>query len=52
MKNLLGAVTLACLAALPVSAQGFFEGKTITYIIATNPGGNYDAYGRLIGSPP
>ncbi len=49
MRKLLGAVALACLAALPVSAQGFYEGKTVTYIIATNPGGNYDAYGRLIG---
>ncbi len=49
MKRLLGAVALACLTALPVSAQGYFEGKTVTYIIATNPGGGYDAYGRLIG---
>ena len=49
MKKLIGAVALACLAALPVSAQGYFEGKTVTYIIATNPGGGYDAYGRLIG---
>ncbi|NNF24874.1 MAG: hypothetical protein HKN63_08745 [Rhodobacteraceae bacterium] len=49
MKHLLSAAALACLTALPVSAQGFFEGKTITYIIATNPGGGYDAYGRLIG---
>ncbi len=49
MKRLLTTAVLACLAALPVSAQGYFEGKTITYIIATNPGGNYDAYGRLIG---
>ncbi len=49
MRKLLTATALACLVALPVSAQGFFEGKTVTYIIATNPGGNYDAYGRLIG---
>jgi len=49
MKSYLLAAALGCAAALPVSAQGFFEGKTVTYIIATNPGGNYDAYGRLIG---
>jgi tripartite-type tricarboxylate transporter receptor subunit TctC len=49
MKRLIGAAALACLTALPAWAQGHFDGKTITYIIATNPGGNYDAYGRLIG---
>jgi tripartite-type tricarboxylate transporter receptor subunit TctC len=27
----------------------FYDGRTITYIVATGPGGNYDAYGRLIG---
>ena len=26
----------------------FFDGKTITYIVATNPGGGYDTYARLI----
>src|SRR4051794_894357 len=25
-----------------------FKGKTITYIVATGPGGGYDTYGRLI----
>lgn len=49
MRKLLGATALACMATMPVWAQGYFEGKTITYIIATNPGGGYDAYGRLIG---
>lgn len=49
MKKILTAVALATLLATPVFAQGTFEDKTITYIIATNPGGNYDAYGRLIG---
>jgi tripartite-type tricarboxylate transporter receptor subunit TctC len=28
--------------------SGMFEGKTITYIVATTPGGGYDTYGRLI----
>ena len=27
----------------------FYKGKTITYIVATKPGGGYDAYARLIG---
>lgn len=49
MRLVFTAVTLACLAAQPAWAAGYFEGKTVTYIIATNPGGNYDAYGRLIG---
>ena len=36
------------------SAPGFaadnamFKGKTITYIVATSPGGGYDTYGRLV----
>jgi tripartite-type tricarboxylate transporter receptor subunit TctC len=30
------------------SGARFFKDKTITYIVSTNPGGNYDAYGRLI----
>lgn len=49
MKKFLATLTVASVMALPVWAQGYFEGKTITYIIATDPGGGYDAYGRLIG---
>lgn len=46
-------IALAAIAgALGVGASAqaneFFEGKTITYIVATNPGGGYDTYGRLI----
>jgi tripartite-type tricarboxylate transporter receptor subunit TctC len=26
----------------------YFDGKTVTYIIATDPGGGYDTYGRII----
>ena len=47
-----GAAALALLASLAPSwaqAQGYYEGQTITYIIATEPGGGYDTYGRLIG---
>jgi tripartite-type tricarboxylate transporter receptor subunit TctC len=45
----LGAATLA--AAAPAGAQqgaDFYKGKTVTYIVATAPGGGYDTYGRLV----
>ena len=32
----------------PAAAAAFFRGKTITYIVATAPGGGYDTYGRLV----
>ncbi len=39
------------LAAAPAAAQSptadFYRGKTVTYIVATAPGGAYDGYGRL-----
>src|SRR3954470_5467752 len=35
-------------AAAPQSEADFFRGKTITYIVATAPGGGYDTYGRLL----
>jgi tripartite-type tricarboxylate transporter receptor subunit TctC len=50
-------LTLACGALLaagmaaPVQAQSgadFFKGKTVTYVVATAPGGGYDLYGRLV----
>ena len=28
--------------------RAFFHGKTLTYIVATEPGGGYDTYGRLV----
>ena len=28
---------------------GFYQGKVITYIVSTKPGGGYDTYARLIG---
>jgi len=30
------------------AAADFFQGKTITYIVSTQPGGGYDTYGRLL----
>jgi putative tricarboxylic transport membrane protein len=50
MKRMLFAAAVAAfIAPSAVQAEGYFEGKTITYIIATDPGGGYDTYGRLIG---
>lgn len=48
--TLVGAALCAGVAA-PASAQEnieFFKGKTVTYIVATAPGGGYDSYGRLV----
>jgi tripartite-type tricarboxylate transporter receptor subunit TctC len=42
----LGSASSALAAANPDAE--FFRGKTITYIIATAPGGGYDTYGRLL----
>lgn len=47
------ALTLAAAFAMPAGtayAQGaeYYKGKTVTYIVATKPGGNYDSYGRLV----
>ncbi len=41
----------ACVLSAPATAQtgrDFYNGKTVTYIVATSPGGGYDAYGRLV----
>ena len=45
------ALVVAALAAAPAFAQSgkdFFKGKTMTYIVATSPGGGYDTYGRMV----
>src|SRR5512146_1119735 len=43
------AVALLFFAPLRVAAvEPSFAGKTVTYIVATTPGGGYDTYGRLI----
>lgn len=49
-------VLCVCAAAIRVAADGaaadeaaFFSGKTIHYIVSTEPGGGYDTYARLIG---
>ncbi len=46
-----GAATAIAMTAAPSHAQtgaDFYKGKTVTYIVATAPGGGYDLYGRLI----
>lgn len=35
-------------AALGQSGAEFFDGKTVNYIVATDPGGGYDTNGRLV----
>ena len=37
-------------ASIAAQAQGadFYNGKTVSYIVATAPGGGYDTYGRLV----
>jgi tripartite-type tricarboxylate transporter receptor subunit TctC len=50
MTRLWGATAaLALLAGLAQAQEGPLAGETITYIIATDPGGGYDNYGRLVG---
>ena len=43
-------VHIGCAASPPESgdARAFFKGKTITYVVSSDPGGGYDAYGRLV----
>lgn len=42
-------VGIALLTGGAAQAQKFYDGKKITYIVATSPGGGYDTYARLIG---
>lgn len=52
MKRFAAALAAAALLAAPqAGAQegaDFFDGKTVTFIVATGPGGGYDFYGRLV----
>jgi tripartite-type tricarboxylate transporter receptor subunit TctC len=52
LSVLVGILVAAMLGvAAPATAQSaeeFFKGKTLTYIVATAPGGGYDTYARLI----
>ena len=49
----LGILFLMLAAALELSrstayAQDFYKGKTIRIVVATTPGGGFDAYSRMI----
>ena len=44
----LAGVVLTGAPAMAQSAADFFKGKTLTYVVATSPGGGYDTYARLI----
>ncbi len=48
--SLLLVLGLAGLAGPAMAAEtaDYFQGKTVTYVVATSPGGGYDAYGRLV----
>lgn len=48
---MVGFFVLSCVTNLYAasSALDFYKGKVIDYIVATTPGGGYDAYARLIG---
>jgi len=39
---------LAAPAWAALDPVDFYKGKTVTYIVATAPGGGYDSYGRLV----
>jgi tripartite-type tricarboxylate transporter receptor subunit TctC len=42
------ACVIAATSARAQTGADFFKGKTITYVVATSPGGGYDTYGRLV----
>jgi tripartite-type tricarboxylate transporter receptor subunit TctC len=51
LLTLAGAFAAVAISIAPAFAQSgadYFKGKTITYIVATSPGGGYDTYGRLV----
>ncbi|MDP2356870.1 MAG: tripartite tricarboxylate transporter substrate-binding protein [Beijerinckiaceae bacterium] len=48
-KGIFAAALLAAPGAAYAQAdKAFFNGKSVTYIVATAPGGGYDTYGRLV----
>jgi tripartite-type tricarboxylate transporter receptor subunit TctC len=46
---MIGAFAATVQAAPTQEDLDFYKGKLVTYIVATKPGGGYDAYGRLVG---
>ena len=52
MRRVTATVLLAAwslVAAAQSADEGFYVGRDLSYIVATNAGGGYDAYARLIG---
>ncbi len=49
-KAISAAAALGLLGGAAAAQTGvdFYKGKTVTYIVATAPGGGYDSYGRLV----
>ena len=47
MKHVLQLAAITASLAGPAFSEGYYQGKTINYIIATSPGGGYDAYGQI-----
>ncbi|WP_312526539.1 tripartite tricarboxylate transporter substrate-binding protein [Paracoccus sp. (in: a-proteobacteria)] len=50
-KGLMAAAIVTMAGVLPAQAQDgaeFYRGKTVNYIVATEPGGGYDTNGRLV----
>lgn len=48
LAGVVAAVSFTATTAQAQSGADFFKGKTLTYVVATAPGGGYDNYGRLI----
>jgi putative tricarboxylic transport membrane protein len=46
--SVVAAVDMPAPSAMAQTGADFYKGKTVTYIIATSPGGGYDLYGRLV----
>ena len=50
LRKLLLAAFLALLPSHAMAVDGFYKGKTITFIIGSAPGGGYDTYSRLLAN--
>jgi len=50
MRSLMSGIAGALLCGFAFAQDGsdFYKGKTVNYIVATPPGGGYDAYGRMV----
>lgn len=48
MLTMASCVAFLCSSPAWPANSDMFRGRTITYIVATSPGGGYDTYGRLI----